>query len=320
MSPSPDSDRAVSDAITAAAGGTLSATAANGTVFTLEVPPNALLSDRTITMTPVVSIGSLPFSGGLVAGVSLEPSGLSLMRAAHLTITPPSPISQAEETAFAWNGSGEDFFLYPPVAARGDLQLSVLHFGGYGVGRGTDAERQAQAGREPVGDDDRLSHRIALYLREGRAEAQSGSAVAFLRAAAPEDWKANTRKVFDDVYLDLRNQMQGTLGYPDQVANLISQTLSWEASAFENLGPIDSVFPGRTAEIRMLFEKMLRKALDIIHSRCVSDVTEIKELPRILTIMEVVQISLPEAVDAARRCLYFQLHFNSTIVANVKVA
>jgi len=317
--PSPDSGRAVSGAVTAAGGGTLSATAADGTVFTLEVPPNAFLSDRTITMTPVGSIQSLPFSGGFVAGVNLEPSGLYLMQGARLTIKTSSPIPQTQETTFAWNGSGEDFFLYPPVPAGGDLQMYVLHLGGYGVGRGTDGERQTQAGREPVGDDDRLSHRIALPLREGRAEAQSGSAVTVLRVAVPEDWKASTRKLFDDAYSELRDEMQGTLGYPDQVLKLINQTLSWEWGVIDNLGSLDKVFPGRSAEMRMLFERMLRRALDIIHSRCVSDVTEIKRLPEILAVVQALQMNLQEAVDAALRCLNFRLQFDSTIVANVKI-
>ena len=317
--PSPDSGRAVSGAVTAAGGGTLSATAANGTVFTLDVPPDALLSDRTITMTPVASIGSLPFSGGFVAGVNLEPSGLFLMKGARLTIKTSSPIPPAEETTFAWNGTGEDFFLYPPVAANGDLQMSVIHLGGYGVGRGTEGERQIEAGRDPVGDDDRLSHRIALLLREGRAEAQNGSAVTALRVDAPKDWRASTRKIFDDIYSDIRDQMQGTLGYPDQVMKLVDQMLTWEVSLIDKLGPVDKVFPGRSAEIKMLFERILRKAFEVIHARCVTDVTQIKSLPQMLRIAQALEINLQDAADAALRCLNFQLQFDSTIVANVKV-
>src|SRR5262245_11670811 len=43
-------------------GGTLTATGANGTVYTLTIPPNALLVETAITMTPIVSVsgGDLP--------------------------------------------------------------------------------------------------------------------------------------------------------------------------------------------------------------------------------------------------------------------
>ena len=310
-----DSARAVSGDITAAIGGTLSATAANGTVFTLEVPPNALISDKTITMTPVSAIERLPFAGGLVAGVSLEPSGLYLLGGARLTIRTPSPISQIEETSFAWNGSGEDFFFYPPVAAKGDLQMYIFHLGGYGVGRGTEAERQAQTGKEPVADDDRLSHQIAPLLRQSRAEAQSGSSVRVLGVTTPTD----VREVVDNEYKrkgGLRDQMVRTLGYPDQVVDLVGQVQAWESAVERYLVSLEDAFPGRKAEIRRLFEGMLARALELIRLRCAADVTEIRLLPQILwSIQTLVPSLLGQASQVATKCLKFRLTFDSTITA-----
>ncbi len=312
-----DPGRAVSGDITAAIGGTLSATTANGTVFTLEVPPNGLISDKTITMTPVSAIGRLPFAGGLVAGVSLEPSGLYLLGGARLTIRTPSPISQAEETSFAWNGSGEDFFFYPPVAAKGDLQMYIFHLGGYGVGRGTEAERQAQTAKEPVADDDRLSHQIAPLLRQGRAEAQRGSSVTVLVVTASTD----VRELLDNAYKGsggLRDQMLRTLGYPDQVVDLVGQVQAWESAVERYLGPLEGpdVFPGRKAEIRRLFEGMLARALEFIRLRCVADVTEIRLLPRIQWVIQnLVPSLLGQASQVATKCLKFRLTFDSTITA-----
>ncbi|HEY6065501.1 MAG TPA: hypothetical protein VIY96_05060 [Thermoanaerobaculia bacterium] len=311
-----DSARAASGAITAATGGTLSATAANGTVFTLAVPPHALVAATTITMTPVSSIDHLPFSGGLVAAVSLEPSGLHLMSGARLTIRTPSPTPQSEETAFAWNGTGEDFFLYPPVAAGGDLQMYVLRLGGYGVGRGSDAERQTQAGREPPGEADRLSHRMAPLLREGRAEARGGTAA---RVATPNDWRLGLKLLMDESYSPpgaLRDRMETCFGYPDDVIGLISEVTAWIVNVELNLGPLDSVFPGRRAEIRRLMEAMLLRALEIIHVRCVADVTEIRDLPRILGLARFLGINLQRAAETALKCLSFRLSFDTTIVSN----
>ena len=308
-----DSGRAVSSEITAASGGTLSATAADGTVFTLEIPPNAFLSDKTVTMTPVAAIQGLPFSGGLVAALDLQPSGVYLREGARLTIHTSSPVSQTEETTFAWNGSGEDFFLYPPVAANGDLQMSVSHFGGYGVARGTETERQSQSGKEPVGEDDRLSHAIALLLREGRSEARSGSAVTVLRAADSE-WRIRLINFLEGVYQELRHQML-VASDPDEVISVENRLQTWlVAVGVERLN--DRLRDdARITEIFTLVEGMLRRALIAIHTRCSADVTAINDLPRIVALTERYSFNLQDLVDAALKCLNFRLRFDSTIVA-----
>ena len=166
-----DDPRAVSGPVFAATGGSLSATAADGTVFTLNVPPNSLDEDETVTMTPIGSVGQFPFAGGLVAGVDIQPTGVVLLEGATLSIHTPAPLARSEETPVAWNGSGEDFFLFPPWPTAGDLKLEIFHFGGYGVARGTAAERQTQLGQQPVADGDLLSHELAPLLGEARAAA-----------------------------------------------------------------------------------------------------------------------------------------------------
>ena len=77
---STDSAHAAAETITAANGGTITATGADGTIFTLTVPANALLTDEAVTMTPISSVGGLLISGGLVAGVQLAPEGLRLFQ------------------------------------------------------------------------------------------------------------------------------------------------------------------------------------------------------------------------------------------------
>src|SRR5438105_12327121 len=102
-----------SSAVIGNAGGTLTATAANGTLFTLTIPQNALANDETITMTPVAQTTKLPFSGGMAAAVQLEPRGLRLFRLATLTIATPIPIPIGAETPLAWHGDGSDMYLHP---------------------------------------------------------------------------------------------------------------------------------------------------------------------------------------------------------------
>src|SRR6185503_6111098 len=112
------------------------------------------------TMTPVSMVGGLPLSGGLAAAVQLEPDGLRLFNFATLVVEPPQSLSPNQETSFAWDQAGDDFHLFPMQTpnstrrenARGSalalnprgLIFKLLHFSGYGVGSGTDADRAAQ--------------------------------------------------------------------------------------------------------------------------------------------------------------------------------
>jgi hypothetical protein len=60
---STDSAHAASGTITADSGGTITATGTDGTVFTLTVPANALLTDEAVTMTPISSAADFLHGG-----------------------------------------------------------------------------------------------------------------------------------------------------------------------------------------------------------------------------------------------------------------
>ncbi len=132
VAPTRDSAHAVS-ADMDAAGGSFSATGADGTVFTLDVPPGSLLSPETITLTPVSSMGGYPFSGGFNAGVEIEPEGLRLLVPATLTIRSASPPPPKQTYTYAYAKGGENFILYPMLNEDvSAIQLALLHFSGYG--------------------------------------------------------------------------------------------------------------------------------------------------------------------------------------------
>ena len=140
-------------------GGTIVAHGADGTTFTLEIPPDALLGPRTITMTPVSRVDRLPASGGLIAGVELEPEGLRLLVPATLTIDPaagPAPPNVA--VTYAYAQGGENLILYPRL--DGDaIALPILHFSGYGAGSGGAGD--AEAPGSPTGALDRYVQQYA---------------------------------------------------------------------------------------------------------------------------------------------------------------
>src|SRR5262245_9714595 len=114
-------------------GGTLTATGADGTVYTLTIPPTALLVETAITMTPIVSIsgGNLPSDS--VLGVDLQPSGLRLYEFADLSIVPPQLSPAADIAGFTYEGDGDELHRYPAALDAGRILLHVIHFSGAGA-------------------------------------------------------------------------------------------------------------------------------------------------------------------------------------------
>lgn len=139
------------DGIIPVEGGTVRATASDGTRFSLTLPPNALLSAENITITPIVEVKDLPLSGGLVASVHLGPEGLRLMEPAILTVEPTSPLLAApfQLIGFAYHGNGEEFHLYPIKANDTGFEVQLMHFSGYGAGLGTQSDVDRQRDEHP---------------------------------------------------------------------------------------------------------------------------------------------------------------------------
>jgi hypothetical protein len=114
-------------------GGTLEATGADGTVYSLTIPPGALLLETTITMTPIVSISGGNLPSGSVLGVDLKPSGLRLYEFADLSIASPRLGPTANIAGFSYEGDGDDFHPYPAALDAGRILLHVIHFSGAGA-------------------------------------------------------------------------------------------------------------------------------------------------------------------------------------------
>jgi hypothetical protein len=81
-------------------GGILTATGPGGTVYTLDIPPNAIAFPTAITMTPLSDVAGFPADAPPEhrIGVELGPNGLQLRTTATLTI-------QASETPRPSTGS-----------------------------------------------------------------------------------------------------------------------------------------------------------------------------------------------------------------------
>ncbi|HEX9562843.1 MAG TPA: putative Ig domain-containing protein [Gemmatimonadaceae bacterium] len=119
-------------------GGTIEATDADGVHYTLVVPPLALMSPVTITMTPLANVSGLPLSGGFVAGVDFQPSGLVFAEAATLTIAmSPQPPGGQRLVGFTATSEGQDLTVTTATAGASAIVMPVKHFSLIGTGFGT---------------------------------------------------------------------------------------------------------------------------------------------------------------------------------------
>ena len=110
---------------------------ADGSTFTLDFPPDSLDGLRTITMTPVSRIERIPYTGGLIAGVELEPDGLRLGVPATLTIEPATPAPPNSTVPFEYARAGENLINALRLLDTSAMAIPIFHFSGYGAGQGS---------------------------------------------------------------------------------------------------------------------------------------------------------------------------------------
>lgn len=165
VTPTLDNSRAASALVTAEDGGTINATSEDGSTFELVIPPDGLMGDERITMTPVADLAGDPFAAP-VSAVDIKPHGLQLGRLAMLTITPPAPIPLGRQFVFATRAGGKDFHAYPPTQDTTSIELQLSHFSIGGVGSSTEAERAAAVLRGPADAQAQLEKQIGERAQE----------------------------------------------------------------------------------------------------------------------------------------------------------
>lgn len=118
-------------------GGSLT-TAAGGITYRLDVPAGALPTTVLIRMTPIATIGNLPLTGGLVAAVDLQPSGLKFAKAAILRIGVSAPPRNGLTLAgFSMNDNGTKTTREFAAARATEVLVPVPHFTAAGAAFGT---------------------------------------------------------------------------------------------------------------------------------------------------------------------------------------
>jgi Bacterial Ig-like domain (group 2) len=176
----PDAARAAS-ALLGPDGGSLEATGADGTLYALEVPPLALLEETTLTLTPAEPTG-LPFSGGPLAAVQLEPSGLGLWVPGTLTVDLPAAPDPAALAGFGWDGTGWSPGLALLEVTDSRLVFAVHHFSGLGAALAAPADLQA----------------LEAQPTSNTTSAFTGELVAACGASDPAAFEDALRRWYDD--------------------------------------------------------------------------------------------------------------------------
>lgn len=339
VTPAYDRSRSVTQ-IVLADGGTVTATGGDGTQFTLIVPVNSLLSAARITMTPVTAVGGLPLSGGLAAAVQLEPDGLRLFNMATLVIEPPQSVSPSLETSFAWDQTGDDFHLFPmlppssiqrenvkasgPQLSPRGLVFKLLHFSGYGVGSGTDADRAAQQQRQPSGSEARFEQRLEAIMGKERkrqlATAQTAAEIDSVRTTADDDdpdYLSELVQLHQDRYTnEVKPAMDAALISKDDrdLQCAVQKALGWERQT-ELLGLTGKFF---TKTYKKLW-KFIRQALDIVgenaSQRCSKEhkPEEVATLLGVARMQELLGFDDSKTIENAKRCAHLELEFDSEI-------
>jgi len=135
-SPTPDAARTATERI-GRFGGTVAATAADGTVFRLVVPAGALGDPADVTLTPATAAGLEVFGEAGGPAVVLGPPGLTFPLPALLSVTPPPGTTFPAAGSFAFVGqegaAGVELPVWHFAADGSSATIEIDHFSTAGI-------------------------------------------------------------------------------------------------------------------------------------------------------------------------------------------
>jgi hypothetical protein len=183
--------RTTSDKISPA-GGELSLSASDGTRIRLSIPPDALERSTDVTLTVVTGISGLPFAGGLVAAVRIEPADVMLRRSPLLQFETSRQvkIDPSQPMAGVAVRGGRELHLYPGArveeprqSARPRIMMPLTRFGVYAAAQATVQEIARVAQRPPTGYMARLEQQVggAFFPRAASQRTRAWHALELLQ-------------------------------------------------------------------------------------------------------------------------------------------
>jgi hypothetical protein len=294
-------------AVIDSAGGTLTATGSNGVKYTLTVPKDALLFSTRIRITPLASLDGLPFHA-LIAGAHLEPDGLTLTKAATLTIEGAPAAAQGDATvAFMYEHTGANLHLYPRSAGTG-LKIDLLHFSSPGVGDATNQQFQNQLQHPPntnLAQEEQKMAELVAKLREGA-----------LLGVGPSDstqqLAGQLQKVLDAFKREVLDPEVAAALAPNSTYDAVSKALTdlftWERQA-ELFGLTN---PGYDTILKQLLAVLPRLYQDEI-KKCVNDKDVNAGLRAFAVARASALLGQDIPLDDADKCLQIKVNVDSHI-------
>lgn len=112
-------------------GGSVMTTDGAGNSYTLTIPQGALFSEQEIAMTPIGAATGEVIGDTFLAGVELEPSGLTFLTPATLEVSGPG--IAADTVGFSSESGGGDIHLVVAEAGGGSISFPLTHFSDFGA-------------------------------------------------------------------------------------------------------------------------------------------------------------------------------------------
>ncbi|PZP97481.1 MAG: hypothetical protein DI587_16910 [Variovorax paradoxus] len=166
-------------------GGTLSAIGADGAVYTLTVPNNALTEPTEISLTPLSNLAVDGLASDAAYGVQLGPEGAQFSNYVTLTITPPpgASVPLERQLPIGWSGTDNTVALAALDPNTREANLKLLHFSGYALllaRQGTNATLEPARHRLGGDAEARLQSLTAERLLQERQRQLLGQTPAVL--------------------------------------------------------------------------------------------------------------------------------------------
>ena len=297
------------EAIIPTSGGTVTATASDGTEYRLDIPADALVTDTLVRMTPVSQIEGMPFGSDQFA-VQFEPEGLQLYANAILTITPSQEIPIDQQIMFGYQGLGDNLVLLSPVVDSREIKIVVMHFSGAGVSKGFLADIEPVRARIGGDAESRIRSALGEKLQQERQRQLLGD-----ESGDPIDWESYFNQYEEQVVKPRiaaagescaagRLALQTKLGFERQKQLL--------GMADDNSAAFDTGLMDTVAETCMKEEYEMCRDDHIIH-RIIPAWLGLSRQFQLLGVTEdsVSSPTLEKAKEYVRKCLTFELRFES---------
>lgn len=286
-------------------GGSVTATGADGTRFTLTIPAGALLDPANVSLTPLASAGKLHMGARGLRAVQIGPAGRDLLKPATLAIAPPKLLARSVLTAVGFDSGGKQFHLKPVSRSGSEATLKVFELKGFGIA-------SAKAGARYLFSRSRMPSSLMHQLEQVAAAPRAPG-----RARASQ---AGPRDALSAQLFALATQIQ-VMAASGDIDTAVSQFVVWDTLSLGFIGQYPEIQAWR-ALVAQAFRAGFEKEIAQARVACLAnkDLRQMGRLLRFRDYLYTALASLPllqglrsEIDGVVSRCLRFELVYDVAI-------